>query len=56
MDWEKELNRQELAGKIWLVLRTGSPEDRQSLLRVIELILGPEARSDVEFALKHMEV
>ena len=43
-----EIESQRVAGEITLALKYGSPKERESLLRVIEQLSGPQERQRLE--------
>lgn len=45
---DAELEIQRLAGELWLILEDGPRTQRESALRLIESILGPEKRQQIE--------
>lgn len=50
---DQEIETQRVAGDIWLTLHNGTPEEKASLLRVIEKLSSPEVRESIEVKLLH---
>lgn len=49
-----ELEKEELAGAVWLALLTSKDKDKNSLLNLIERLIGSDYRRKIEAALESM--